>query len=73
MQIQALGKTLLATGILLALTGLVLMGIHRIPFVGRLPGDLLIKKEHLTFYIPITTCLVLSLILTLLVKFFGKR
>ena len=44
-----------------------------IGWLGHLPGDMVIKREHFSLYLPITTCLVISLILTLLFRFFGRR
>jgi hypothetical protein len=44
----------------------------KVPWLGRLPGDILIKKRHVTLYFPLATSLVISLVLTLLF-FFSKR
>ncbi|HEC69280.1 MAG TPA: DUF2905 domain-containing protein [Candidatus Omnitrophica bacterium] len=44
-----------------------------IPFLGRLPGDILIEKKNFTFYFPLTTCLLISLILSLIFLFFFRR
>ncbi|MBI3291863.1 MAG: DUF2905 domain-containing protein [Elusimicrobia bacterium] len=68
-----LGKWLIGLGGLLILAGLVLFLGLKIPFLGRLPGDIYIKREHLTFYFPIVTCLVVSVILSLLLWFFSRR
>jgi hypothetical protein len=59
------GRLLLFAGILLAAVGLLLMLGPRLPYVGRLPGDVVWTRGNLRVYVPITTCLLLSLVLTL--------
>jgi hypothetical protein len=73
MDFHALGKWLVGAGILIALVGGALMLLPRIPFVGRLPGDIYVKKDHFSFYFPFTTCLILSLLMSLLFRFFGRK
>jgi hypothetical protein len=73
MDLPAIGKGLLLLAGLIAVVGFLLVFSDRIPFLGRLPGDIVIKRDHVQFYFPIATCLVLSLILTLLVHFFGRK
>jgi hypothetical protein len=68
----ALGKMLVFLGIFIILIGLLLMIGDKIPFVGRLPGDIIIRKEKFTFYFPLATCILISLILTLLFSLFRK-
>jgi len=43
------------------------------PWIGHLPGDIIIRKDHFSFTFPITTCLVLSLIISLLIFFVGRK
>ncbi|MBM4324037.1 MAG: DUF2905 domain-containing protein [Deltaproteobacteria bacterium] len=52
--------------------GLLLMAGDKIPWIGKLPGDILIKKEKFTFYFPLTTSILISIILTLLFTLFRK-
>jgi hypothetical protein len=66
------GKMLIFLGIFIILIGLLLMIGDKIPFVGRLPGDIIIRKEKFTFYFPLATCILLSIILTLLFTLFRK-
>ena len=59
-----LGKMMVLAGVVILVAGLVVMLLGKIPFVGKLPGDILIKKENFSFYFPLTTCVLLSIILT---------
>ena len=63
-----LGRTLLFFGALLILVGAFLYFGNKLPFrLGKLPGDIVHRGEHTTFYFPIVTCLLLSVALSLLV------
>jgi uncharacterized membrane protein len=63
-----LGKLLLLIGAGVVLLGLLLLALGRIPFVGRLPGDILIRRGNASFFFPIVTCIVLSVVLTVAVN-----
>jgi hypothetical protein len=67
------GKLLIVFGLLIALVGVGLVLMGRVPWLGRLPGDILIRRGHWTFYFPLATSLLLSLVLTLLVWLLGRR
>ena len=67
------GKVLLLFGILVALAGVLFLLSDKVPFIGKLPGDIVIKRDNFTFYFPITTSLIVSIILTLLIKLFTKH
>lgn len=61
-----LGKAVLLMGVILVFLGLLLTFAERLPMpIGRLPGDIVIKRDGMTFYFPIVTSLLLSLILTI--------
>jgi Protein of unknown function (DUF2905) len=65
-----LGKALVIIGVIVALLGLLVWRGGSVPFInrlGRLPGDIYIRRDHLTFYLPITTCIVLSIVISLLI------
>ena len=62
----SLGKTLVFVGIVLTALGLIIWALPSIPAIGRLPGDIYIRRENFTFYFPLTTCIILSIVLTLL-------
>jgi hypothetical protein len=67
------GKLLIVIGLLLVVVGGLLYAGSKLPFrLGRLPGDILVQGKSSTFYFPIVTCLVLSLVLTLLSWLFSS-
>jgi len=66
---EGLGKLLIIVGVVILVLGLFLALGGHIPFLGKLPGDILIKKDGITFYLPIVTLLLLSLVLTLILNF----
>jgi len=63
--IEHIGRFLIILGIVIVAIGGLLMLSGKIPYVGRLPGDIIIQKKNFTFYFPITTGIILSIILTL--------
>ena len=68
-----LGKMLILFGtVLILLGGLLLLG-GKLPFLGRLPGDIVIRREHWSFYFPLTTSIVISILVTLLLSLFSRR
>jgi hypothetical protein len=70
--VQPIGKLLIITGILLVVVGLAFMFGDKIPYLGKLPGDIYVKKERFSFYFPITTSIIVSIILTILFSIFRK-
>ncbi len=68
----ALGKLLILLGVFVILIGLLLLFGEKIPWIGKLPGDILIRKKNFTFYFPLTTSILISIILTLLFTLFRK-
>src|SRR2546428_12563077 len=67
------GKILIAFGLLIALAGVVLVLVGRVPWLGRLPGDIHIQRGNWTFYFPLATSLLLSVVLTLILWILGRR
>ena len=61
-----LGKTLIVFGLALTLIGLALWGFGGLPIIGRLPGDLYIRRGNFTFYFPLATCIVLSIVFSVI-------
>ncbi|HEY3304262.1 MAG TPA: DUF2905 domain-containing protein [Candidatus Binatia bacterium] len=66
------GKTLILFGILLVVLGVLFSLGSKIPWLGRLPGDIYISRGNFTFYFPLTTCVLLSLIITLVLYLFRR-
>jgi hypothetical protein len=71
--LQHLGRILIIAGIVMAVIGAVLVLSGRVPWLGRLPGDILIQKKNYTFYFPLATSILISLLLTVLFWIFGRR
>jgi len=67
-----LGKMLIVGGLLLVLLGVVLLAGGKLPGLGRLPGDIVIVRENFRFYFPITTGLLLSLVVSLILFLFSR-
>ena len=67
-----MGKILIIIGIVIVIIGLILYFFDKIPFIGKLPGDIIIKKKDFTFYFPIMTSILLSVILTLILFLINK-
>lgn len=70
--ISQLGKLLILAGMVMLVLGLLFYWNEKIPWLGKLPGDIIVKKKNFTFYFPIVTCLVISLVMTLLFFVFNR-
>ena len=68
----SLGKILIIFGVVLVAIGLILTLSDKIPWLGKLPGDIYIKRDMFSFYFPITTGIIISILLTLLFALFRK-
>jgi hypothetical protein len=69
---RELGKFVAVIGVIITLVGLVMWGGFAAKWLGRLPGDIRIEREHSTFYFPIVTCIILSILLSLLLSIFRR-
>ena len=69
---NTLGRPLIILGLVLVAAGLVISFVPKIPWLGRLPGDFYIKKENFSFYFPLATSILISLILSFLLWFFKR-
>ncbi len=67
-----MGLILIITGIVLIISGIFIHYFKSIPFLGKLPGDIHIKKENFSFYFPLTSSIIISIILTLLIYLINK-
>jgi hypothetical protein len=70
---QPFGKFIFISGIIIAGIGLIVMFIDRIPFIGKLPGDFTIKRDNFTFYFPLATSILISIIVSLVFYFLSRR
>ena len=73
---ESIGKTLILFGGILAAIGILLIFANKIPYIGKLSGDINIKKENFQIYIPITTSILISILLSAvlwLISFFNKK
>ena len=68
-----MGEILLVFGLVMVVLGLILLLVGRVPWLGRLPGDIYVQRGNWSFYFPLSTCLIVSVILTLLFSLFGRR
>ncbi len=68
-----IGKSLIIIGLILAGIGLVLTISDKIPWLGRLPGDFHYRGENFSFYFPLATSLIISVVLTLVLWFINRR
>jgi hypothetical protein len=65
-------KILIVIGVVLVIAGVVLLVIPKLPFAGKLPGDIVIKRENFTFYFPLATSIIVSIIVSLILYLIGK-
>ena len=73
MELQGIGRTLILFGVILIGLGALLAFVNRIPFLGKLPGDIYVKKENFTFYFPLATSIIISVILSLVLWLWHRR
>ena len=71
-ELQPLGRALIFFGVILTAFGLILLLAPKVPWLGRLPGDIFIRGERFTFYFPLVSCLLASLVLSLLLWVVGR-
>ncbi|HEY6873596.1 MAG TPA: DUF2905 domain-containing protein [Geobacteraceae bacterium] len=67
-----LGKWLIVFGLLLAVCGVALVFAGKIPWLGKLPGDISIKRENFSFYFPLTTCILISALVSFMLWLLRK-
>jgi hypothetical protein len=69
---RELGKFVAIIGIAVTLVGLLMWGGYMPKWLGRLPGDIRIERDHSAFYFPIVTCIILSILFSLLLSIFRR-
>jgi hypothetical protein len=67
-----LGKFLIGVGLFIVILGVILLLVPKIPFLGRMPGDIIVQRENFTFYFPVVTSVLLSVILTIILNLFFR-
>ncbi len=67
------GRTLITLGIVLVVLGFLFLVAPKIPFLGRLPGDIHYRGKNFSFHFPLATSIVISIILTILLNLFTRR
>jgi hypothetical protein len=67
------GKILIIAGAVIAVIGAILMLSGKLPWIGRLPGDIMVQKKNFTFYFPIATCILLSIIISIIFWLIGRK
>lgn len=70
---EHLGKSLVFIGIVVAVLGAALMLSGKLPFLGKLPGDIVIEKKNFTFYFPLATSLILSALFSLILYLLRRK
>jgi hypothetical protein len=70
---QGLGWALIVLGVVIALTGVLILAGPRIPILGHLPGDIVIQRENVTIFIPLGTMLVVSIVVSVVIALINRR
>ena len=71
--LHQIGRSLVVIGVVCAAMGGLFLLSGKAPWLGRLPGDIIIQKKNFTFYFPFATGILVSIIFTLILWFFGRR
>ena len=70
--LEPVGRALVLIGLVITVLGVIMLLTPRVPWLGRLPGDIVIHRDDLTIYIPITTMLVVSVVLSVVISVIGR-
>ena len=71
--LEPVGRALVLIGLFITVLGAVMLLTPRVPFLGRLPGDIVIVRDGLTIYIPIMTMLIVSVLLSVVLNVIGRN
>jgi uncharacterized protein HemY len=71
-EFHSIGKLLILSGVILLVAGLVISFWDKIPFIGKLPGDIKIEGKNFTIYFPLVTSIIISIIVSVILYFFRK-
>jgi hypothetical protein len=67
-----LGKTLIVIGLIIVVLGVIIAFVGKVPWIGKLPGDIYVKRENFTFYFPLATSIIISIVLSLILWLLRK-
>jgi hypothetical protein len=70
--LEPIGRALVVIGVFITVLGAIMLLTPRVPWLGHLPGDIVIHREDLTIYIPITTMLIVSVVLSVVLSVIGR-
>jgi len=70
--VNKMGRLLILVGAMLVILGLIINSFGKIPFLGKLPGDISIERENFKFYFPITSSILISVLITLIIYMVNK-
>ena len=70
---EPMGKMLIIIGAIFIVAGILVTYSNKIPHLGKLPGDIRIERENFSFYFPLATCLLVSILVSLFLRFFSKK
>ena len=70
---QPIARLIILMGVILVIVGVILYFFKGIPFLGKLPGDIHIEKKNFSFHFPIVTCILLSVILSIVLYLISKK
>jgi len=73
MPLDDIGRTLLVVAVLIAIVGGLVLIAGQVPWLGRLPGDISVERDNFRLYVPLATCLLVSLILTVVLNLLARR
>jgi len=69
---EPIGRALVVIGVFITVLGAIMLLTPRVPWLGRLPGDIVIHRDDLTIYIPLTTMLLVSVVLSVVLSIIGR-
>jgi uncharacterized protein HemY len=72
-EMSSIAKLVVFIGLVITAVGIVLLFADKIPWLGKLPGDIHIQRKNFSFYFPVTTCIVISILLSVVFYFITKR
>ncbi|MCD6283862.1 DUF2905 domain-containing protein [bacterium] len=66
------GKLVILIGFVFIITGIFILLVGKVPLIGKLPGDIYVRRDNFTLFFPIATCIIISIILSLIFWLFNK-